>query len=142
MKKIMISFILGGITFGTIGALAANTISSNNVMYNNRTVKDSLDELYQKAMTNKVYPNGTAIYYNPVTNSKYAWLFDYMYDCTKCGCNIADSSNYGYWTSTPVAGSGSTVWDVNMDGGLNYYDANSPYRGVRPVITVSKSIIS
>ena len=264
MKKIMISFILGGIIFGTIGALAATTISSNNVMYNNRTVKDSLDELYQKAMTNKVYRNGTAIYYNPETNSKcdsseavsttgtktgcmkwytfndegknastvnmildhnttarvaynstnvnteskevataltndtktwnsslnarlitaneiakitnntsfsgttstgnnwfyfdsnsqtqtaktqgtskYAWLFDYTQECTKYGCNIADSSNNGYWTNTPNAGSGSSVWHVYRNGALSSDGVgNRANNGVRPVITISKSIIS
>ena len=30
--------------------------------------------------------------------SKYAWLFDYTDGCTSYGCNVADSSNYGYWT--------------------------------------------
>ena len=263
MKKIMISFILGGIIFGTIGALAATTISSNNVTYQNKTVNSALDELYNK-ISNKTYSNGTVIYYNPETNkkcssseavsttgtktgcmkwytfndegitskkinmildhnttatvswnisngmnevivalskdtvtwnndlnarlitaneiaeitgntsfngttstysnwfyfdsnnqtqtvttqgtSKYAWLFDYTNSCTNYGCNVADSSNYGYWTSTPVAGSGSRVWRVYYAGRLSTYFAGSeggrPNYGVRPVITVSKSIIS
>ena len=75
--------------------------------------------------------------------SKYAWLFDYTKGCTTFGCHISDSSNNGYWTSTPVSGSSSNVWLVSKNGRLYYYNANdNTYRGVRPVITVSKDIIS
>ena len=76
--------------------------------------------------------------------SKYAWLFDYMYDCTKYGCNIADSSNYGYWTSTPVVGSDSSVWFVYRQDRLSVYSAKPPVTdvGIRPVITISKNVIS
>ena len=74
--------------------------------------------------------------------SKYAWLFDYMNDCTKYGCNIEDSSTNGYWTSTPTADSGSCVWRVTRFGILDGKDANDTNRGIRPVITVSKYIIS
>ena len=73
--------------------------------------------------------------------SKYAWLFDYTDSCTSYGCNVAYSSNWGYWTNTPVAGSDSNVWFVDRCGDLRngYAAANA---GVRPVITISKNIIS
>ena len=76
--------------------------------------------------------------------SNYAWLFDYTIGCTSYGCNIADSSNYGYWTSTPVgtAGSGSFVWFVRGSGRLYSDYASSAGRGVRPVISISKSKLS
>ena len=87
--------------------------------------------------------------------SKYAWLFDNTYGCTSYGCNISDdyqhkygtaeSKNniYGYWTSTPVVGNSDFAWSVYRNGYLNYsYDAGGVSRGVRPVITISKSIIS
>ena len=261
MKKIILGFILGVIISGTIGVLASTIISSTNVTYQNKTVKESLDELYSKATKYREYQNGDVVYYNPETNkrcsakesnsqtgtktgcmkwytfndegeksstinmildhnttarvaynstkvntepkevttaltkdtqswnsslnarlitanevakitgntnfdasktgkkwfyfdsnnqtptvttqgaSKYAWLFDYTNDCTNYGCNIADSSNYGYWTSTPVVDSGSYVWFVSRDGYLNNDGATSTGRGVRPVITISKSII-
>ena len=74
--------------------------------------------------------------------SNYAWLFDYTYSCTSYGCNIADDSNYGYWTSTAVSGISSSAWSVNRSGSLGYdivrYD---DLDGVRPVITISKSIL-
>ena len=75
--------------------------------------------------------------------SKYAWLYDYTNGCTSYGCNVEDSSNNGYWTSTPVAGYTSYAWYVRRRGHLNGHgvDATS-FNGVRPVITLSKSILS
>jgi prepilin-type N-terminal cleavage/methylation domain-containing protein len=74
--------------------------------------------------------------------SNYAWLFDYTKNCTNYGCNISDSSNYGYWTSTAVSGSDIIVWYVYSNGylGNNLVD-NIDTHGVRPVITISKSIL-
>ena len=87
--------------------------------------------------------------------SKYAWLFDNTNGCTSYGCNIADDNKYeygtsgstngiyGYWTSTPVVGHSFTAWYVNWSGRLNYNDVTAAHsRGVRPVIKISKSIIS
>ncbi len=70
--------------------------------------------------------------------SKYYWLYDYTWDCTDCGCKVADNSNYGYWTST--AKNSSNTWSVHRGGSLSY-DSVSIFRrrGVRPVITISKS---
>ena len=74
--------------------------------------------------------------------SKYAWLFDYTESCTSYGCNIADSSSYGYWTSNAVAGSSSSAWYVYSHGYLNNSSVDYARNGVRPVITISKDIIS
>ena len=74
--------------------------------------------------------------------SGYAWLFDYTKECTNYGCNIADSSNYGYWTSSAWAGISSHAWRVNRSGNLDGSSVGNTTRyGVRPVITVSKDII-
>ena len=74
--------------------------------------------------------------------SEYAWLFDYTNGCTSNGCNIADTSNYGYWTSTPNNISDSYVWIVYRLGTLGNDVAMAfPYHGLRPVITISKDII-
>ena len=73
--------------------------------------------------------------------SKYAWLFDYTNGCTSYGCNVADSSTLGYWTSTPTADSDSYVWYIRRDGFLTNYNAYSTSLGVRPVISVSKEQI-
>ena len=53
MKKVIIGFILGTLIAGIVGVLAANTISSSIVTYNNKTVEKSLDELYDEAVTGK-----------------------------------------------------------------------------------------
>ena len=266
MKKIIVGIIIGVIISGTVGVLASTIISSTNVTYQNKTVKESLDELYSIAAKYRVYQNGDVVYYNPITNkrcsakesnsqtgtktgcmkwytfndsgantstvnmildhnttatvqwntnnknvsyedsdikpeieklvseskwsvtprlisaeevakisgntsftnisswfcldtnqidntsscsklqgtSKYSWLFDYTNDCTKYGCNIANSNIWGYWTSTTFGnvGSGSNVWMVYRNGNLSYDLANrTTYYGVRPVVTITKTII-
>ena len=79
---------------------------------------------------------------NASNKSKYAWLFDYTYDCTSYGCNKADSSTWGYWTSTRKIDGSAYAWRVIRLGNLlDDAVAYSGY-GVRPVITISKSNIS
>ncbi len=76
----------------------------------------------------------------------YGWLYDYMY-CKEGSvdwkCYNNDTSTYGYWTSTTygIAGSGSDVWGVTRRGRLDGYYSSNSGRGIRPVITISKSII-
>ena len=72
--------------------------------------------------------------------SNYDWLFDYTNGCTSYGCNIADASNAGYWTTTAVSGITGNAWDVSRYGLMYYnYVASSDLYGVRPVITILKS---
>lgn len=77
---------------------------------------------------------------------KYYWLFDYM-DCEGSGCKNTDSNVFGYWTSSSALNNDPTdpcvyVWAVNYDGSLDVSDIqNSGGDGIRPVITVEKSII-
>jgi len=54
------------------------------------------------------------------------------------------NSNYWYWTSTQYNGSSSYVWSVFGNGVLGSFSVNfGSYGGVvRPVITISKSVIS
>lgn len=76
--------------------------------------------------------------------SSFAWLFDYTAGCTNGGCNYADSTNYGYWTATAVAGSSVYAWRVNSYGDATN-DSNADFAfnsGLRPVITISKSIFN
>jgi hypothetical protein len=73
--------------------------------------------------------------------SNYDWLFDYTYGCTSSGCNIADNSNYGYWTSTAVSGDAYSTWGVGMSGNLDINHIDETRCGLRPVITVLKSKI-
>ena len=76
------------------------------------------------------------------SKSKYTWLYDYTNGCTSKGCDTADSSTYGYWTSTARTGSADRVWYVTYYGYLDYSSANiAGIYGVRPVIEIAKSAI-
>ena len=76
--------------------------------------------------------------------SKYAWLFDYTYSCTFYGCNVDDTiyrDNKGYWTSSLK--DSTFARSVHRTGTLDYNEAASySYYGIRPVITISKSILN
>ena len=84
--------------------------------------------------------------------NKYGWLFDNTYDCTTYGCNVADGGEFAYWTSNAVAegeewGCAESVrikdwaWGIDEFGDLDGYDTKfADYYGIRPVITVPKSI--
>ena len=88
--------------------------------------------------------------------SKYAWLYDYTNECISNGCTIEEDNTYvdyestgngqtwAYWTSTTygTANSGSYIWHVRRLGYLGNNVANDPGLGIRPVITIPKSIIS
>ena len=81
---------------------------------------------------------------NSSNKSKYAWLFDYTIDCTNYGCNTSDSNTHGYWTRTPYTSkvSSTFVWSVYNECALSFGLANNDLlRGIRPVITLSKSNI-
>ena len=92
-----------------------------------------------------LHNNTQTEYVGAVGTNKYAWLFDKTYNCTTYGCNVADSSNYGYWTNTASSNESRYAWFVEFLGTLNSglisVQENYIY-GVRPVITISKSIIS
>ena len=74
-------------------------------------------------------------------SNTYAWLFDNTKNCTTFGCNTADNGTYGYWTSS-FASSG-TAWRVFYRGNLCDIDVDDGGSyGVRPVITVDKSVFA
>ena len=74
--------------------------------------------------------------------SEYAWLFDYTNNATSYGGNIDDVNTNGYWTSTPVADWVNYVWVVFRNDSLGGDIASDvDYRGLRPVVTVEKTIV-
>jgi hypothetical protein len=86
------------------------------------------------------FETNTTTAQNPHSGT-YAWLYDYTSGCLSYGCNVADSSNNGYWTSTPVARSTNLAWFVYFDG--CFHNDRIDYAGilgVRPVITISKDL--
>ena len=90
-----------------------------------------------------LHTNSSIEYKGPAGTNKYAWLFDNTRSCTNYGCNVADPSTYAYWTNTANSGDSNYAWFVFNDGSLyNFSLADAVDLGVRPVITVSRSIIS
>ena len=89
------------------------------------------------------HTNSQTQYKGAAGTNKYAWLFDNTRNCTQYGCNVADPSTYAYWTNTANSGDSNYAWFVFNDGSLyNFSLTNAVDLGVRPVITISKSIIS
>ena len=90
--------------------------------------------------------------------SKYDWLYNNLTLCKTdnidYGCSIEDKNiytgygtagegnTYAYWIATIVGDTnGTNVWRVTRAGSLGDYSSNNPNHGIRPVITISKSII-
>ncbi len=75
-------------------------------------------------------------------SNKYSWLFDYTQGCTTYGCNVDDNTTGGYWTSTPRANTTNGVWNIHRLGTLGINSvANTTIDGIRPVITLPKTIL-
>ena len=86
--------------------------------------------------------NSNSPYIGPAGTNKYAWLFDNTRSCTQHGCNVADFSNSGYWTNTADSGYYNNAWFVSCGGSLSSVGVrDADHYGVRPVITVSRSIL-
>ena len=96
--------------------------------------------------TNKQDTTTNPYCYN--NTQKTEWLWNYTRECADWHCSNSLDSNYayGYWTGDMVSKQLDTtarVWDVIRGGHL--YSAsvsNAASRGVRPVITLSKSNLS
>ena len=80
---------------------------------------------------------------------QYGWLYDRTNTlCTGYGClNNSDIDSpfgglRGYWTASSRAGDTKYAWHVYCSGLADYYAVEQSYNyGVRPVITISKSLI-
>ena len=88
-----------------------------------------------------LHNNSTTEYTGSAGTNKYAWLFDRTDSCTSYGCNVADSSTWGYWTNTAYTKFTDYAWIIDSNGVLRYYQVVRSSYGVRPVITVSRSIL-
>ena len=104
------------------------------------TGKTNNNSIWSSSSTSNYFYFDTNSTSAPSTYSgTYWWLYDRTYSCTSYGCHTADSSNYGYWTSTNVGTSGSSVWVVYYSAYLNGSGATFTNFGVRPVVNVYKS---
>ena len=82
--------------------------------------------------------------------SNYAWLFNNLGNgsqdvtntdsCLYYGCSetqAKSSGDYGYWTSTSLAGHSSLAWRVFYSGSLVHGHVTNAGYGIRPVITLN-----
>jgi len=98
-----------------------------------------------------LYPTAKAVYKALfeylITNYSNLVLPSYMYsDIINNSCNDdVECATGGYWTKSPVAGRTHSAWYVNFTGIVSYDDVDyadlAHGGGVRPVISLSKSIL-
>ena len=141
------------VAWKTINAQLQTDITNWNASVKSNARLISAAEVNQIAPTNPnwnvndyntyyyLHTGTTTSYKGAAGTNMYDWLFDNTNGCTTYGCNTAENGTYGYWTSS-IANSG-TAWRV-YNNGLLYIDpvGGDSNFGVRPVITVSKSIFS
>ena len=73
-------------------------------------------------------------------SNKYGWIFDNARNCSSQGCYNQDDGTWGYWTETESTD--NLAWSICFSGTL-YGKATKTTKeadGLRPVITVPKSI--
>ena len=51
-------------------------------------------------------------------------------------------TNYGYWSLSPTSNTNSSVWLLHYTGKFDWYSVGSGNYGIRPVITIPKSIFA
>ena len=74
--------------------------------------------------------------------SAFGWLYDYTRECETHGCDHEVSTGYGHWTTTPVSGNTKNVWLINYFGRLTFTEAKLGNWGIRPIVTVAKSLVN
>ena len=82
--------------------------------------------------------------YNKTNNCSYGWLFDRTQsDCSSYGC--LNDGGHSYWTSTAFIGSQIKAWEVTLNfvypASTEITDTDLGNLGIRPVITIDKSLI-
>ena len=125
------------------GASKARLITAEEVAtlieVNNWTLSSSNYYFGSKTTTGWNFGNNTTM---QTRQQSYAWLFDYLSGCNEKGCsnNSTAANNKSYWTASPVSNATQTAWHVTFAGGVNNDTLSATNRGIRPVITVSKSV--
>ena len=85
---------------------------------------------------------GTTI--NSAGSKVLSWLIENTYAYTRSGAtaNAYGATNYGYWTLSPLPSKSFSARYAQHDGYLGEYNVtNDNSYGVRPVITIPKSVI-
>ncbi len=77
------------------------------------------------------------------SDCKYGWLYDRTStDCKTFGClNNSNINTNGYWSLTRNANDYSSAWYVDYTGKIDTISTSYNSNGLRPVITISKSVL-
>ena len=97
------------------------------------------DGYYYFSHTGKVL--GTNI--NGTGSTELSWLVENTWANANSGStsNTYDEINEGYWTLSPYGTLATTAWRVCREGNLQGDRVDLNYNGVRPVITIPKSVL-
>lgn len=77
---------------------------------------------------------------NSTNKSKYNWLNNYINACLQFGCDVEDTSNAGYWTSTPISNDATLAFHVGNAISISGWYIDRAATGIRPVIMLNKEI--
>lgn len=75
---------------------------------------------------------------NYSNRGNYSWLYNYTYGCKDKDCDIEDDNTYGYWTASALY---KDLAFVVHFGGMVYNEKVTSQKGIRPVITIDKSLV-
>jgi hypothetical protein len=81
-----------------------------------------------------------------IGNTDLSWLventFAYFGSTSGSTNNLYGRNDVGYWTMSPVSSWPDSAWCVSMGGALGHeYIDEIEHPGIRPVITIPKSIL-
>ena len=134
------------ITGEEVAAITRNAGTASNSRAGTWTLSNG--SWYYFSRNDYVLGTTTAVSQGATGSTELKWLVENTYANTnsKSTNNTYGSINYGYWTLSPFAGDSYHNWFVLYAGVLSnyiYYNRDVSYPnafGVRPVITVNKSI--
>jgi len=114
--------------------ITANEVASitSNIAFNELTSTTSMYFYFETNTSTSPSPFGNT----------FAWMYNYTNTCTLYGCDVSDTTTYGYWTATATYQNAGNAWYVDHYARLisGNVDVNI-YDGIRPVITISKSAL-
>ena len=120
------------ITVNEVNSITGRKTFDSNDFANNYCLDDPQTYMYAKMCS--------------TITGNHSWLYNYTDGCLNYGCDIEDSSTQGYFTSDTLTyqqswGYGHRVWSIKYFDQLAYFGVAEEKGGIRPVITISKSII-
>lgn len=129
----------------------ADGADKGTIAYNWTQASSNLDEWYFFSRNNKVIGTLDDMPSGKKSSTRLKWLVKNTTANSISGAtsNAWGSSNGGYWTLTPVSNDATQAWSIGgssyepYNGNMGaYYVGNPELYGLRPVITIPKSILT